>query len=80
MIFNWKHYFEFAKELYNNKDQFSNEDACLRSVISRAYYSMHHQVMAHAWFAPYVLPGPSEGNRLVHFLLNQKDEDTRKIG
>lgn len=80
MIFDWNHYFDFAKELYSKKDQFTNEDACFRSVISRTYYSMHHQVFDHSWYVGEIPTGKSEGTRLINYLKTQKKEESRTIG
>jgi uncharacterized protein (UPF0332 family) len=39
MMFDWYQYLVLAEHLYDNRDTFSDREACLRTVISRAYYA-----------------------------------------
>ncbi len=39
MTFDWREYRKVADKLFNQRSDFSSEEACCRIVISRAYYS-----------------------------------------
>jgi uncharacterized protein (UPF0332 family) len=39
MSFDWSKFLELAKYLANNSENLSNEEACFRSAVSRAYYA-----------------------------------------
>lgn len=39
MVFDWSKYLELAKYLADNSQQISDEEACLRTSVSRAYYA-----------------------------------------
>jgi len=42
MSFNWRHYLDLANYLQNNAEDLPDfEEACYRSVVSRAYYAVY---------------------------------------
>ena len=47
MSFDWLHYLDLARELYEQAGNSGHSDANLRSSISRAYYATYHKSRQH---------------------------------
>ena len=80
MTFDWAEYLTLAEALYANRKTFSNEEACSRSAISRAYYAAYMIASGKAKQEGAIVSGRGQHKDVrVHFA-NRDDEDHRRVG
>lgn len=82
MTFDWYQYLVLAEHLYDNRDTFPDREACLRGVISRAYYAAFWSARNDAeTFDKLELDGSGKDHGSVrNYYMKSRDTKKRKVG
>lgn len=81
MPFNWDHFLDFSKELFQQIH--SREEAAWRSSISRSYYAIFHRAKAYADSRMYKFDsaaGMGRHKHLIEWYKSQEDATLKSIG
>lgn len=81
MTFDWSEYFKLARELAGKDESPANEEARLRSSVSRAYFAAYCLARNYLIDKGYAIPSGPNGHRFVcNTLMESYDEESKKIG
>jgi uncharacterized protein (UPF0332 family) len=78
-MFNWDDYLKLAKDLIIPDIQRKSDEACLRTAVSRAYYSAYHKALKYATKKGYSRPKINSHKALIDFLANDNDKEIKAI-
>ncbi len=78
----WNDYIQLAKEVYSQRNSMATEEACCRSVISRAYYAAFNiaeirQRTKERGYKPF---GLGTHKNLIKYYIDHPDRKRKKIG
>lgn len=80
IVFDWEEYLNLAKDLVARNIAQSQEDAILRSAISRAYYAAFHKAKALAPSSHFISRGFSSHREVIDFLQRSQNVVERQLG
>jgi len=80
MTFDWVEYLILAEALYVNRKTFTNEEACSRSAMSRAYYAAYLIASGKARQEGALIADRDQHKAVRAYFANGNDKDRQRIG
>ena len=82
MTFDWQEYLLIAKNLYDNRDDFADMEACLRASISRSYYAAFCTArnFARDYDGHTIARGQNVHSEVKRFYINSSNLKNKQVG